>query len=93
LLQEDFNRAVSLLKQSLALHQQLEDKRGTAAALKNLATAARAQGDAGLARAYCAESLSVYEQLGDRRNALECRARLAELAGVDDSAFGSRTIA
>ena len=36
LLQQDFSRAVSLLKQSLALHQQLEDKRGTAAALKNL---------------------------------------------------------
>jgi tetratricopeptide (TPR) repeat protein len=79
LLQDDVPRAVTLLKQSLALHQQLADKRGVAATLKNLAIAARAQADYELARGYYEGSAAVYAELGDRRNMTDCRDRLAEL--------------
>jgi hypothetical protein len=63
----------------LALSQQLADRRAAAAALKTLGAVARAQGDEEGARAYYAENLALYEQLGDRRKSAECRERLAEV--------------
>ncbi|MBV9328966.1 MAG: tetratricopeptide repeat protein [Chloroflexi bacterium] len=76
----DLARAEALLKQSLAIHEQHRDLPGTASALKGLARTAEASGDHRLAGDYWQQCLSVYERLGDRRNIVECRARLAALA-------------
>jgi len=58
--------------------------RPPATALKKLAAVARAQGDAEQARAHYAESLSLYEMLGDRRGIAECRECLEDSGGPLD---------
>jgi hypothetical protein len=75
---KEFSRATTLLRQVLALQQEVGDKRGIAAAGKNLAAVAREQADDVQARQYYTDGLRLYEELADRRNVAECRAGLAD---------------
>ncbi len=62
--QGDFGAAVTLLEQSLALCQQLEDQVGIAWALRGLAVAVADQNDITGAEALFAESLALFRALG-----------------------------
>jgi len=62
----DFETARTLMRESLAIRQQLGDQRQAAYLLGNLGIVARRQGNPELARSLYEESLELRRQLGDR---------------------------
>ncbi|HEX8600086.1 MAG TPA: tetratricopeptide repeat protein [Chloroflexia bacterium] len=77
--QGDFGRARLLFDESLALRQELGDKKGIAASLNNLGTIAWNMGDYVTARRLFGESLAVRQELGDKQ---AIAASLSNLAAV-----------
>ena len=64
-LQCDYGRAEDHLEQSLALYEELDDRRGVAEVTDVLGGVAREQGDYEQARALHEESLALSRELGD----------------------------
>jgi predicted ATPase/DNA-binding XRE family transcriptional regulator len=77
--QGDFARARLLFDESLAVRQELGDKKGIAASLNNLGTIAWNMGDYAGARLLFGESLAVRQELGDKQ---AIAASLSNLAAV-----------
>ena len=65
--QSQYAQATACWAESLALWRELGDKRGAAAALAELARAARAQGDDAEAREFQRESRAMRRESGDRQ--------------------------
>jgi tetratricopeptide (TPR) repeat protein len=63
--QADYEAARSLQEESLALRQELGDKKGIAIALGNLGIIANQQGDSDLSRIYQEKSLAIRKEIGD----------------------------
>jgi predicted ATPase/DNA-binding SARP family transcriptional activator len=63
---EDITEAEQLLQESLAIHQQLEDRWGTALSLRDLGDLASFRGDYAQAKRYLQESLALSDEIGDR---------------------------
>jgi tetratricopeptide (TPR) repeat protein len=63
-LQGDYVQAMALFAESLALRQEMGDRRGSAAMLSNLGAVAVAQGDITRAIALFAESLTIFQDTG-----------------------------
>ena len=62
----DYETALTYLKQSLAIRQQIGDKAGEGTTLNNMATTAHAQGDYATALTYLNRSLAIQQQIGDK---------------------------
>jgi tetratricopeptide (TPR) repeat protein len=62
----NFKEALSYLKQSLAICQQIGDKAGEGATLNNISALYHAQGDYETALAYLKQSLAIRQQIGDK---------------------------
>jgi hypothetical protein len=77
----DYDRAESLLRQSLALVQQLGHLEGLATNLKNLGTIAQIRGDTATALAHYQNALVTFEQLGMPRETQQVRGLIAGLEG------------
>ncbi len=78
--QHDLERGRALHRQSLAMYQQLGDRRGVVVALVALANQHVASGDHDSARALLERSLEVWEELGDRAGFARSLANLAFVA-------------
>jgi tetratricopeptide (TPR) repeat protein len=63
--QDEFGQAASLVEDSLAIYQHLEDRHGIANALNRLGLVAIDRGDTTTARALLEESLALRQELGD----------------------------
>ena len=59
-----YERATALYEECLALHRALGDQEGIGSALLGLGDIARDQGDTARVRAYCEETLALFEELG-----------------------------
>ena len=70
----EFNQAVALLKDSLALYREknLLDRSGKAFTLIELASCATARGEFAQAEMYARESQALYSEIGDRFGVSEC---------------------
>ena len=87
--QGDFRRAVALHEAALALRRRLDDRRGVAASLYNLALAAGEVGDFDRAAALHGEALALRRRLGDRWGTALSLASLglaAQMQGEDERA-------
>jgi non-specific serine/threonine protein kinase len=87
--QGDFQQAIALHEAALALRRRLDDSRGVAASLYNLALAAGEEGDFDRAAALHAESLTLRRRLGDRWGTALSLASLglaAQMQGEDERA-------
>jgi tetratricopeptide (TPR) repeat protein len=62
----DYEAALVYLKQSLAMIQQIGDKKGEGVTLNNISQIFKAQGDYETALAYLKQSLAIQQQIGDR---------------------------
>jgi tetratricopeptide (TPR) repeat protein len=62
----DYVKALSYLKQSLAISQQIGDKAGEGTALNNISQVFKAQGDYETALSYLKQSLAIRQQIGDK---------------------------
>ncbi|MCW1969689.1 MAG: tetratricopeptide repeat protein, partial [Anaerolineae bacterium] len=61
----DYDTALTFLKQSLAIQQQIGDKSGEGTTLNNMATTAHARGDYDTALTFLKQSLAIRQQIGD----------------------------
>ena len=87
--QGDFRRAIALHEAALALRRRLDDRRGVAASLYNLALAAGEEGDFDRATAFHGEALALRRRLGDRWGTALSLASLglaAQMQGEDERA-------
>lgn len=66
--QSNFERAIMLYQEALAMKRALGDTAGIAGSLNSLGLIARLQGDSERSLALCGESLALYRQLGDKQN-------------------------
>ncbi|HMA37699.1 MAG TPA: tetratricopeptide repeat protein, partial [Chloroflexia bacterium] len=76
----DFDRAVNLLEQSVALSREVDDQRGVAQALTNLIWALGHQGAYARAGPYGEESLAISRALGNKRELVHALYNLGCLA-------------
>ncbi len=79
-LQHDYAVAVALLRASLSLYRELEERRGIATVLLSLGSVVRVMGQPGAARSMAEEGLSLWKQLGDRWGIGQALGLTAELA-------------
>lgn len=70
--------------ESLAMKRALEDRWGIGATLVSLARTAQEDGDAEAAKALAAESLQIFEELGDRESLAAVLESIADLALTDE---------
>jgi tetratricopeptide (TPR) repeat protein len=66
-MQTDYERAAALYEDALALYRELEDKRGIAQVLQNVAYVAYQRTEYAQAVALCQEALVLFRELGDKR--------------------------
>ena len=64
--QGDYETALTYLKQSLAIRQQIGDKAGEGTTLNNISQIYDAQGDYETALTYLKQSLAISQQIGDK---------------------------
>jgi len=62
-----YDKALELYEQSLAINKKIGDRRGEGTTLNNLATTAHAKGDNDTALQYLEQSLTIQQQIGDRK--------------------------
>ena len=74
---DEFERALALHKESLALYERLSDKTGIALVLVNLGDVAREQGNHERAVALYDDALDLYRELGNERGVTRVLERLA----------------
>jgi tetratricopeptide (TPR) repeat protein len=84
--QGDYDRAIALLEEGLALQRALGDKGGIASSFANLAEIARYRSDYARATTLYKESLALYRDLGDRNRIVDCLEGLAVVAGAKQQA-------
>ena len=86
--QGDYATARSLFEESLAIRQELGDKRGIASSLNNLGVVAYGQSDYEAARSLFEESLAIIRELGDRRRIAYSLGNLGNVA-VDQGDYAT----
>jgi len=64
--QEDYETALSYLKQALSIQQQIGDKAGEGTTLNNISPIFQARGDYETALSYLKQALSIQQQIGDK---------------------------
>jgi DNA-binding CsgD family transcriptional regulator len=79
-LRGEYDRAVALHEESLALFRALGDERGVALSLLTMGTMAQLQGDLARATAHYDESLALFRALGDTRGIAAALSSLGTLA-------------
>jgi DNA-binding CsgD family transcriptional regulator/tetratricopeptide (TPR) repeat protein len=79
-VQADYNRARTLLEESLLVYGELGDKWGCARSLHGLGETMLGQGNYAIARTLFEESLSLFRQLGDKLHGTFALLRLGTLA-------------
>jgi len=77
--QRKFGEALGLLRESLAIRQEVGDRRGEGVTLDSIAEALQGAGDTAAARRSWRDALAIFDALGDAK-AASVRARLAALA-------------
>jgi ATP/maltotriose-dependent transcriptional regulator MalT len=80
-LQGDYDRAIAVHDESLALVRALGDERGVALSLLTMGTMAQLQGDVARATAHYDEGLALFRALGDTRGIAAVLSSLGTLAG------------
>jgi len=89
--QGDLDQAAALYEQSLALHRDLGNSRGTALVLNNLGVMAQFQGDNGRAVALLEESLTLFRKMGDEPGIAVSLLTLGSMAQLHGDLAHART--
>jgi predicted ATPase/class 3 adenylate cyclase len=92
LLQDDYDRAEVLLRESLALFREMEDRLGIARSLRTLGSLAWARSSYSEARSLLEEALATYKELGDKKDMAYTREILARVFTAQGDYAGARAL-
>src|SRR6266567_3579762 len=92
LLQDDYDRAEVLLRESLALFREMGDRLGIARSLRTLGSLAWARSSYSEARSLLEEALATYKELGDKKDMAYTRGILARVFTAQGDYAGARVL-
>jgi len=91
-VQGDYAAADGLLRESLEVARQLEDKQGAAVSLNALGATARIQGHLAVAHPLLEESLALWRELGDQKAIARALSNLANVVKLQGDFSRARTL-
>ena len=91
-VQGDYASTDMLIRESIEITRQLEDKQGTAVSLNALAVNARDRGDVPVARSLFEESLSLWREVGDQKAVARSLSNLANVVKLQGDYVRARSL-